>query len=250
MFMKSSLIVLALFVAGSSVAQVEEIKRASEDNSKKSGSSDSGSDDDGSGGFFVFDVLFNVIPDWQRFKLQDDRAHYPSMVSMEVLLQGAVKPSAYYMLWPRVRGNWGLFSTDFRMNYLIEEDADGGWIHIRTNDWQILQLNLVTSRFITFRIGTGVMKEAFEARRSFNEWDFMLGFHAPDQSKLVFFEYRFAKDWETGANPRREFGMQFQHQFFSTGALHGYVSAGVAYQKYYNTIEVWGIQAGVVFRIF
>jgi len=249
--MKSLLLILMCFTLGSSFAQVNEIKQASEENnkgSKNSGSSDSG--DDSGSGLFIFDLFFNAIPDWQRVKLQDDRARYPSMVSLEVYLQGAVKPSAYYLLWPRVRGNWGLFSTDFRMNYLIEEDVDDGWVHIRTNDWQILQLNLITSRFITFRFGTGVMTEAFGDRQSFNEWDFMLGFHAPDQTNLIFFEYRFAKDWQTGANPRREFSIQYQRQLFSAGALHGCLSVGGVYQRYYNSIEVWGIQAGFVFRLY
>ncbi len=249
--MKRLLLIVLLGIAGSTHAQVGEIKQASEANSdKKSDRSDSGNEGGSGGGFFIFDIFFNAVPDWQRFKLKDDRARYPSMVSMEVLLQGAIKPSAYYIVWPRVRGNWGLFSTDFRMNYLIEEGADGGFQHIRTNDWQILQLNLITSRFITFRFGTGFMKEAFGDGQSFNEWDFMLGFHSPDQYKLIFFEYRFAKDWDTGANPRRELSAQYQHQIFSTGALHGYFSAGVVYQRYYNSIEVWGVQAGFVFRLF
>ncbi|MFN3839965.1 MAG: hypothetical protein ACK4RF_04585 [Cyclobacteriaceae bacterium] len=238
-------------MAGSAFAQVDEIKQASEENSsKQSDRSNSGSDGGSGGGFFVFDIFFNAIPDWQRFKLKDDRARYPSMVSLDVLLQGAIKPSAYYVLWPRIRGNWGLFSTDFRMNYLIEEDPDGGFKHLRTNDWQILQLNLITSRFITFRFGTGFMHEAFGKGESFNEWDFVLGFHSPDQYKVIVFEYRFAKDWNTGSNPRREFSAQYQHQIFSTGSLHGYISVGGAYQRYYNSIEVWGIQAGLVFRLF
>ncbi|QOI98027.1 MAG: hypothetical protein HRU69_11270 [Flammeovirgaceae bacterium] len=249
--MKRFFVILAVCMTGTLYAQVDEIKQASDDNSsKKSGHSDSGDDGDSGGGFFAFDLFFNAIPDWQRFKLQDARARYPSMVSLEVFMQGAVKPSSYYILWPRIRGNWGLFSTDYRINYLIEEDADGGLKHIRTNDWQVLQLNLITSRFITFRLGTGVMKEAFADGRSFNEWDFMLGFHAPDQFKQIWFEYRFAKDWETGANPRREFSAQYQHQLFSAGALHGYFSAGVVYQRYYNSIEVWGIQGGLILRLY
>ncbi|MCK6617889.1 MAG: hypothetical protein L6Q51_09605 [Cyclobacteriaceae bacterium] len=249
--MKRLLVILSVCMMGTLYAQVDEIKQASEDNSsKKSGRDDSDNDGDSGGGFFVFDLFFNAIPDWQRFKLQDDRSRYPSMVSLEVFMQGAVKPSSYYILWPRIRGNWGLFSTDYRMNYLIEEDADGGFKHIRTNDWQVLQLNLITSRFITFRFGTGVMKEAFADGRSFNEWDFMLGFHSPDQFKQIWFEYRFAKDWETGANPRRELSAQYQHQLFRTGALHGYFSAGVVYQRYYNSIEIWGFQGGLIFRLY
>jgi hypothetical protein len=228
-------------------AQVDEIKSESSKNSSRSKDNDSR----GGGGFglSIFVDVFQGIGQWQSMKLQDDRERYPSMVSFDIMIQGAIKPSSYYMAWPRIRGNWGLFSTDFRMNYLIEDDIDG-FKHIRTTDWQIIQLNLITSRFFTFRIGTGFMKEAFNEKRSFSESAFMLNVHAPDQSKVLGFEYRFAKDWETGSNPRREFSVQYQQQLFTINGFHGYTTVGVVYQKYYNTIEVWGIQGGLVFRFF
>jgi hypothetical protein len=246
-----TLLLTILLLAGfktSLLAQVDEIKNASSKNSSKSGGSDS--DDSGDGGSVLIDFFFGNVIEWQAMKLRNDRSRYPSMVSLDVMFQGAIKPSSYYMLWPRVRGNWGLFSTDFRMNYLIEESIDGGFIHIRTNDWQVIQLNLITSRFFTFRFGTGFMQESFAARRNFSESAFIMAVHAPDQTKVLGFEYRFSKDWYSGANPRREFSVQYQHQLFETGILHGYASIGGVYQKYYNTIEVWGVQAGLILRLF
>ncbi len=235
-------------------AQVDEIKSASSSNSSssgggKSGSSDYDSDDYGGGGEIIFDFLFGGIAEWQTFKLRENRERYPAMISLDVMFQGALKPSSYYLFWPRIRGNWGLFSTDFRMNYLIEEDVKG-FKHIRTNDWQVIQFNLVTSKFFTFKLGTGFMQEAFNTREVFSESAFLLFVHAPDQTKSLGFEYRFSKDWDSGANPRREFSVQYQHQLFNTGKLHGYATVGGVYQKYYNTIEVWGVLAGLVFRLF
>jgi hypothetical protein len=237
-------------------AQVSEIKTASSENSssksEKSGSveSSSGSSYSSSnGGAVFFNFLFSGIGEWQSFKLRDSRERYPSMVSLDVMLQAGIKPSSYYLLMPRIRGNWGLFSTDFRMSYLIEEGAEG-FEHIRTNDWQVLQLNLVTHRFFTFKVGTGFMQEAFNDEEMFSETAFLLFVHAPDQSKLLGFEYRFAKDWETGSNPRWELSAQYQHELFNKGALHGYASVGTVFQKYYNQIEVWGVQAGFVLRFF
>lgn len=244
----SCIILLATCCATGVYAQVDEIKNASSANSSKSRNDEGDSRAGGVGFSFMFDV-FSGIGHWQAMKLQDDRSRYPSMVSLDMMFQGAIKPSSYYILWPRVRGNWGLFSTDFRINYLIEEDLDG-FKHIRTNDWQVIQLNLVTSKFFTFRLGTGFMQEAFNTKRSFSESAFMFLVHAPDQTKVLGFEYRFSKDWDSGANPRREFSAQYQQQLFNAGSLHGYATVGGVYQKYYNAIEVWGIQAGMVFRLF
>lgn len=239
---------LALLCLSNAYAQVDEIKSASKDNSsKKSGSSGSEDGDDGLG-LDVFFFLFDGLGSLHTSKLQK-RRDYPSVTSFDVCLQGAIKPASYYILQPRIRGNWGLFSTDFRMNYLIEDDVDG-LRHIRTNDWQVLQLNLITNRFFTFRVGTGFMQEAFNEYTYFSESSFMLNIHAPDQSKVLGFEYRFAKDWDTGANPRREFSIQYQHQIFQASALHGYITLGGLYQRYYNSIDVLGIQTGLVFRFF
>jgi hypothetical protein len=246
--MKTLVLALLTILSVSGIAQVDEIRSASNDNSS-SGGEGSGRGSRGENvGFFV-DFFFNGVVQWQAYKLESYRERYPSMVSMDIMFQGAVKPSSYYMLWPRIRGNGGLFSTDFRMNYLIEDDIDG-YKHIRTNDWQILQLNLITSKYIMVRVGSGIMTEAFESKRRFNETSFMFDFHAPDLTKVIGFEYRFAKDWNTGVNPRRELSVQYQHQVLIAGALHGYLSAGVTYQKYYNSIEVWGMQGGLIFRIF
>lgn len=236
---------LAFLCLSESYAQVDEIKGASKSNSGKSGSD---SDHDNGLGLDVFFFLFDGLGSLHTSKIRE-RDNYPSMMSVDVSFQGAIKPSSYYILQPRIRANWGLFSTDFRMNYLIEDDADEVK-HIRTNDWQIIQLNLITNRFFTFRIGTGFMREAFGDKRYFNESSIMFNIHAPDQSKVVGFEFRFAKDWDTGLNPRREFNIQYQQQIFQASALHGYITLGGLYQRYYNSIDVWGIQSGLVFRFF
>lgn len=231
----------------SSQAQVDEIKESSEKNARDGRMDNS---DNSSGGGSVISDLLLFLPHWQRYKLQNDRNRYPSMVSLDAYLTAGYKPSDTYLLWPRIRANWGLFSSDFRMNYLIEKDDLGGFKHIRTNDWQVIQINIITSRFITFRAGTGVMQEMFGSHQRFSETSFMFGIHAPDQSEMFFVEYRFSKDWDTGVNPRNEFSAQYHHQIFQTGILHGYVTAGAVYQNYYGTTEFWGVQAGLVVRIF
>lgn len=239
---------LALLYAGKMYAQVDEIKSASSNNSSKSsGSSDSDGGSGGRVGLDVFFFLFDGLGSLHVSKIQERKN--PSVTSLDVSFQGAIKPASYYILQPRIRGNWGLFSTDFRMNYLIEDDIDG-LKHIRTNDWQVLQLNLITNRFFTFRVGTGFMQEAFEDYQYFSESSFIFNIHAPDQRKVIGLEYRFSKDWHTGANPRREFSIQYQQQIFQASILHGYVTLGGLYQRYYNSIDVWGIQTGLVFRFF
>ncbi len=251
--MRSKLaLVFLLGVVIAACAQVEDIKRESEKNSQNTKRSIAPGyhENDRSGGFFLFDLFFQVIPAWQHFKLSAERSRYPSLVSLELLAQGAAHPPGYYFLWPRIRGNWGIVSTDYRINYLIEEVSDGSYIHIRTSDWQILQLNIITSRFLTLRFGNGILKETFGRRASFYEWSAMMGVHNRRQSDMMWLEYRHAYDFSTRAWPRLELSAQYQHQLFEGKRVHGLFSVGLAYQNYYRAVPVIGVQGGLVFRFY
>lgn len=241
--MRPLLIVCLALLCMPATAQVNAIKGASKSNSGKSGESISGGL-----GFEVFYFLFDGLGYIHAEKTKN-RDRYPAFLSLDVNLQGAIQPSSYYVIQPRIRGTWGLFSSDFRMSYLIEEDVDG-WKHIRTSDWQIFQLNLITNRFLTLKVGTGALQEEFGDRNVFSESGIMVNVHAPDQSKLLGFEFRFAIDGKTNTAVRQEFNVQYQHQVFQKSILHGYVSLGGLYQRHYESINVWGIQTGLVFRLF
>jgi hypothetical protein len=227
------------------MAQVARIKHAS----ASSGSSLSGGYSSGSDGYagsgLMTDVMFNImfggVIEAQSHKLAR-RNDVPTMVSLDVMMQAAAQPSSYYIVQPRVRANWGLFSTDYRINYLIEDGIDG-YKHIRTNDWQILELNLITTRDFIARIGGGVMQEKFEESRAFPEWTF--GFHyQPILHRWGgYAEYR-------GAEVRKELSSFAQYRLFDHHILHGFATAGLLYQRYYSSITTWGFQGGLMLRFY
>jgi len=235
-----------MFLAGNSLfAQVNGIKSASSNYGSTSSVRSGGSDAGYSGGYFVFDIFFNVvfgeIIRAQQNQLQR-RHEVPGMISFEAMVQTGVQPSGYYLIHPRARVNWGLFSSDFRFNYLIEEGIDEV-THIRTNDWQILQLNLVRTRDVTFRIGGGIMTESYSGDKSFPEWTAALQFQ-PHTSKLGgVAEYR-------DAEVRTEVSAFAQYNLFNRAATHGFVTGGAVFQRYYNSISVWGMQGGLLFKFY
>jgi hypothetical protein len=232
---------LLFLMAGVAVAQVDEIKSAS--SSKGQGEARGGGSSGGSGNFmvdFFFQFMFAEMIKAQQQKVS--RKHeIPSIISFDVMLQAAAQPSSYYIMHPRVRGNWGLFSTDFRLNYILEEDIDGVK-HLRTNEWQVLQLNLVTTKDATVRIGGGMLYEAFEMKRSYPEWT--AGVHIMPFGKLGgVAEYR-------GSEVRKEVNAHFRYGFFERNRLHGYLTAGAVYQRYYSQVSVWGMQGGLVLSFY
>ncbi len=111
---------ILLFLSVAAVSQVNDIKkRSSENSSRKSEGGHSGSS--GSSNVAIFFDVFRLIGAAQSDKLHKADS-IKRLVSLETFFQGAVQPSNYYLFNPRIRGNWGLFSTDFRVNYLLEDE--------------------------------------------------------------------------------------------------------------------------------
>jgi hypothetical protein len=225
-------------------AQVDEIKSASRSRSK--GSSGSiGSDNASFGGSLFGDLVVNLmfggIVKAQQQSLSK-RHDIPTIVSLDLMLHTAVQPSTYYIVNPRIRGNWGLFSTDFRQNHIIEEDMDGVKT-LYTNDWQVLLVNLINTRDVVLRLGGGFMQEAFEARNSFPEWSVAFQYNPTVHGWGGVVEYR-------GAEVRKEVSGYALYKVFDHKALHGFVSAGVQYQRHYQSINTWGVQGGFVLKVY
>jgi hypothetical protein len=223
------------------LAQVDDIKKASNENS---GSGRSESSRGSSNSFHAFDILnisAHVLIEWQRVRLQT-REQNPAMVSFEIMALGAVQPSSYYIIHPRIRGNWGIFSTDFRMNYLIEEDIDGVK-HLRTEDWQVIQLNVITHRDVNFYVGWGFLREAFGAEEYYNEWTTCLRVKPHRVPFSLQAEYRHSE-------PRVEINANVQYPVLRKGRSDIYLIAGGAFQEYYSSIKVWGMQGGVMLKIY
>jgi len=244
-----ALICLLLCVSFLTRAQVDAIKNKSAGNASSRSEGGSASSSGSSCNAFFFIDVFRLVGEAQSLKLQK-AGEVKRIVSLETFFQGAVQPSTYYLFNPRIRANWGLFSTDFRMNYLVEEKTDTVTHDLTTLDWQVIQLNLVTAKNFTARIGAGNLYERFGSKQSFFEWTTSLSFYSNEQTFVVNMEYREAKDFVANAIPRREINFSLEKQLFNAGGLRGYASIGGVYQRYYQSVSVWGLQGGLVFRIF
>ncbi|HYG03576.1 MAG TPA: hypothetical protein VD927_14105 [Chryseosolibacter sp.] len=235
-----SIILLVLIFCGTAIGQVDQIKSSSGGRSR-GGETSSG----GSGAGFVFDLFFNVFIGEVIYAQQEKlrrRDEIPGLVSLDLMLQGAAQPSSYYILNPRVRANWALFSTDFRLNYIVEEDIEK-MKHIRTNEWQILQFNIVTTEDALFRVGAGFIQEAYENRNYYSEWTTALQIHPANSRFGGFLEYR-------DSDMRKEINSYATYKLFDQKAFHGYLTGGVVYQRYFREVTTWGLQTGLIVRLY
>ena len=238
--MKILYLLTLLLAAEFAAAQVNEIKAARSSSSRLSENLSSVS----SGGILA-DLLFNVVLG-EVVRAQQERLkqieEMPGMISLEAMVQVAAQPSSYYIIHPRVRANWGLFSTDFRFNYLVEENS-GEMRHIRTDDWQIVQLNLVANPDMIFRIGGGIVHENYNEGDVHTELTAALQLHPRKWRVGTNGEYRIAE-------MREEISANLEYRLFEQRQLHGFATVGAVYQKYYSTVSAWGLQGGMLLKVY
>jgi len=175
------------------------------------------------------------------------RHDIPTVVSVDFMPHFGFNPPSCMLMLPRIRGNWGLFSTDFRLNNMMELGTGHGVKFYRTLDWQILELNLIVTEPITARIGSGFMYEKY-SNTYFSESYIGLDWYMKKNLYLTTAEFRIAKDYETGATPRAEGNLRFNYKVLDNKNLYGYVTAGCIYQNYYNSVDLWTAQVGLTFN--
>lgn len=256
LYLFCSLAVLLLALSTTSFAQVDAIKRASKSGSSGSSSGGSSSGEGGNisangcaNGIWLTAQLGRGMVGWQGHQLQR-RTDIPSVVSLEVMGQVALQPPANYLLLPRIRGNWGLFSTDFRYNFLIEDAGiDNQVKSLGTFDWQVLQMNFVNSKHVTVRLGGGLMAENFGDHNGFFEWTFGTDLRFKENKWGGGAEYRATDVSDVGVMPRREVNARMEHRLLEWKRLKGYATVGGVFQRYYNAVSVWGVQTGLIFRL-
>lgn len=224
-------------------SQVEDIKEASERNSEENDDG-FGGDDDWIVGFVVDMALdfFTLGFDYHRYQLFREKDQALSHIT-SIELQGIVgyANGNTFAIAPRVRGNWGLMSADFRYFNLI-----GGGLY-QTLDGQFL-LNIVNEKGATLRIGTGFMHEYLSGKRTFNEHFVGLDIRWDEPKTFTSnAEFRIAKDYFTGATPRLELNLRLNHKILETGRITGYWTIGGIYQRYFNEVNVWTGQTGLSF---
>jgi hypothetical protein len=243
------MLIVLMLACSAATAQVGNVKDASSSNRSRGFEGVGRSGSLGVGTFYMFaNVTVRGFAVWQSHVLQH-KGEVPNVFSLEVFGQAAIQPSTYYIFNPRIRGNWGIFLTDFRMNYMVEEKI-GAPEDLRTDDWQIVGLNLVNTRNVTLRLSTGIMREVFGEGAVFSETVFGLNIMSDNQSIGGMGEFRWVKDRFTINSPRIEASIGIQKKLFDHNHIHMFATGGAVFQRYYNEINVWGIQGGFAFKLY
>jgi hypothetical protein len=202
----------------------------------------------GAGAYLLFDLLANGAINWQTKTLRK-KEQVPTVVSIEAMLHIASQPSRYYILNPRIRLNWGIFLTDFRVNYMLEQ-VPGGFVDMRTNDWQVLGLNLIQQPTFNLRMSTGIMTEKFGNNNIFSESVVGAQWRSVQGKTGAAAEYRWARDYSEFVTARKEISTSLLRTVARTPHFDLALTIGAVYQLYYSEITVWGVQGGIYARVY
>ena len=182
-------------------------------------------------------------------RIMDKKPNVRRVISLDVIPEVGIGLNSdnTFLIMPRVRGNLGLFSTDFRFYNRLESGVDyiDTW---KTLEWQILQFNLIQNRYANFRVGSGIYVENFEGI-VFNEHTIALSLYVPLIKSAGDLEYRIAPDYSTGDIPRQEVNLHLRRKLVGVPNLDIYGSIGGMYQNFYRGIEAWSGTAGLHINI-
>ncbi|MDA0194999.1 MAG: hypothetical protein O2951_08125 [Bacteroidetes bacterium] len=233
--MKNILIIVfsLLIVSTELFGQVGEVSKGARGNKENTRKSSEGSDRGYSGGggscvfFFleIFDVI-NIIGRGQKDQLAQ-RFEQPYRVSLKAGLNGGYyNGENTFIFLPSIRGNWGLFSTHFRSNWI--QDLTG---QFQTLDWQVIQMNIVNTPGFTLRAGTG-FSHVKDIDDTYHESTVGFVAHFDERRINPGIEFRWSNDYSTDEVPRFEINTQVDYEIMQSGKFRINVMGGYLYQSY------------------
>lgn len=230
------------FLLNTLQAQVSDIKISAEQNANNNDSDNNNA----VAASVIWDIawqLFAWAPELQVQQLSRKEL-FPEIISLELMphVGFGLSPTGNFLLTPRIRGNWGLFSGEVRYTQLAEVGT------YSTLDWQVL-FNVVNQREATLRLGSGIMSE-FHTKNLFVEHFFGLDVRWTRDKRLSSnFEFRFTPDYGRSEMVRLEGNVRLNYRIFDWGRLEGFWTVGAIFQKYYRDTNIWLAQTGMTFNL-
>jgi hypothetical protein len=250
--LKKTFIILLFLIASSGFtsAQIELIKSAADAASSgeflSSGCADGCADGCCYPLFNDFSVwAFEGLAKHHKF-IVNNHDDYPTGLSFDFMPHAGYDGGSLIHLLPRIRGTWGVISTDFRLNYLAEIDPDY-FDSYRTVEWQAFVLNTFPDKHFNLRVGTGILYDDYTSI-SYNEHFMGAELYILSHKFTVAAEGRMAFDYGLGLNVFSEAQFRLNYRYLDTKHLFGYLTMGATMQEYYSTVNIVTFLAGLSYN--
>ena len=245
--MKKLLTIAFILASLVSIAQVGDIKKASDSNAgqelnfRRGGGGSSGC---------LWNLGFYMVTGGIKYhnELLSQRKDNFRMVSLNLKGIGGGMPGRNLLFMPQVRANWGLLSSDFRYFYLTESTLNGIDTYT-TFDWQALQLNLIQTPNFNMRVGTGIIYEQ-RNEKLYNEHSLAFDGFLKDTKYTIGGEIRYAQDYNTYNMVRFETNISVGMKILDIKHQKAYIKAGALFQNYFGVVNNFGLKGGIDFYLY
>ena len=251
--MKTITIIIAslLIITTNAIGQVGDVnknvkkdKNASK-NTKSTASIESGSSSS-SGGWFgglIIQFFSATVGAGQRAALENVDI-YPERFSLESFsTYGTDINSDAQYFQAGLRGNWGIFGTDFKYNNLI--DITG---QLKTIDWQVVVIRIPIKNF-KIDYGLGFISILEQDQAYFNS---SLGFdwRLPNLGVNITSAYQWSQKTSLVSRYKSGFILRADYEIYGYKKLHLSPMLEYAYQNYFEETSFSMISAGIIIRVF
>lgn len=151
----------------------------------------------------------------------------------------------YANFTPGINGRFGIYSMDFRLNYLM--DYDNGIIDsYKSWEWLIMQLNIQPVTNFRFIYGAGLFKENYLDQIKAEQY-LGIEFSNNSKSQIAMAELRIVP--YQNEITFTEVCLKYNQRIIDTNHFFVYLFASGVYQNYYTSHDIWLVKTGFSINI-
>lgn len=182
--------------------------------------------------------MVTVVAQQQVLEKQD---RIPNLISLETGLEYSSNLSGLSFN-PYLRGNWGLFATDFRYSQL--HDYTGT---LQSLDWQVVMLRIpIKNLKLNYGIG---FTSLLDPKTTYFESSTGLDLSLQENLINISSTYRWTSKKSDEARYRQEFKIMGDYRIWEKGSFHLAPMVGVTYQDYFKKHHYLFFSVGVKLRL-
>ncbi len=245
------IIVTLLFSTLNVLGQVGDVNKNVKKDKDKSGNKqstatiDSGSSSSSGGWFFglIIEAFAVTIGAAQRAALENVDI-YPERFSLESFATyGADINSDAQYFQSGLRGNWGIFASDFK--YANLTDITG---QLKTIDWMVLVIRIPIKNF-KIDYGLGFISILAQDQAYFNS---SIGFdwRLPNSGVNIVSAYQWSQRTSLGSRFKKSYILRVDYEVYNYKKFHLSPMIEYSYHNYFEETTFSVISAGVIIRLF
>lgn len=159
--------------------------------------------------------------------------------------KGIDKNYLHIDLLPGLRAKFNFIMLDFRLNILTQFDEIDSF-----NSWELMLLFNITERQnYSVILGAGMQREQFEDGTNFKEFYAGCEFPVSNKGSYIDISSRFSVDFVNNSFPFFELNGRYNYKLLEMRRLSVFAVAGLTYQNYYQSYDIFGIRTGIFMNI-